>query len=51
MEKLIGILFLVACTLCASIVAINGSVLIAGMFVFYGIITAIAGMIFIKKGV
>lgn len=47
-------MFLVACALCASIVnqaAINGSVLIAGMFVFYGIITAIAGMIFIKKRV
>lgn len=54
MERLIGILFLVACALCVGIVnqvVNNGSTVIAGMFVFYGIITAIGGVIFVKKGI
>ena len=53
MERFIGILFFVACFLCVGIVnqaVNNGGVLIAGMFVFYGIITAIGGAIFIKLG-
>lgn len=54
MTRLIGVLFLIACALCVGIVdqaVENGSVLIAGMFTFYSIITAIAGMIFVKKGI
>ena len=53
MEKLIAVLFFVACAECVGIVnqsVDNGNVLIAGMFVFYGIITAIGGMVFIRGG-
>lgn len=53
MEKLIGVLFFVACFFCVGIVnhaGNNGGVLIAGMFVFYGVLTFFGGVFFIKCG-